>query len=252
MVYTIKMENSIYDTTILGGGPSGLTAAIYTARAHLNTLVLAGNPTGGQLMWTTEVENYPGFVDGVLGPELVSNMRKQAERFGAVFQDKNAKKISGSFENGFTIETEDGASFKTKTIIVATGASAKWLDLESEQKLRGKGVSACATCDGFFFKDQVVVVVGGGDAAMEEANYLTKFASKVYVLVRGDKKVMRASKIMQERSFKNPKIEFLYNTHVKQVLGDSAMTGLLVENCLTNETKNIRRSRFICCNWTQA
>ena len=230
---------NIYDVIILGGGPSGLTAAIYNSRAKLNTLVLAGNPPGGQLMWTTEVENFPGFEHGIMGPELIENMRKQAQRFGTKFADENVTKITGSFENNFTLTTHNNNEYKAKSIIVATGASAKWLNIPSEQKLRGKGVSACATCDGFFFKDKVVAVVGGGDSAMEESTYLTKFAKKVYVLVRGSQAEMKASKIMQQEAMENEKIEFLFNTQVKQVLGDNFVTGLTVENSSTNETKNI-------------
>jgi len=229
----------IYDVIILGGGPSGLTAAIYTSRAKLNTLVLAGNPAGGQLMWTTEVENFPGFVDGIMGPELIENMRKQALRFETEIKDENVVNITGSVKDNFTLKTDNGDEYATKTIIIATGASAKWLNIESEQKLRGKGVSACATCDAFFFKNKVVAIVGAGDAAMEEAMYLTRFASKVYTLVRGSKEEMRASKIMQEEALANEKIEFLFNTEVKEVLGENFVTGLKLLNNKTNEEKDL-------------
>lgn len=232
----------IYDVIILGGGPSGLTAAIYTSRAKLNTLVIAGNPAGGQLMWTTEVENYPGFPNGIMGPELIDNMRKQAERFETLFKDENVSSLEGTYETGFTVTTESGSTYSGKTIIIATGASANWLNIESEQRLRSKGVSACATCDGFFFKGKDIAVVGGGDSAMEEATYLTRFASKVYLLVRGSKEEMKASKIMQEEAMHNEKIEFMFNTQVKEVLGDDFVSGLRVLNNKTNEEKEIQLS----------
>lgn len=229
----------IYDVIILGGGPSGLTASIYNSRAKLNTLVIAGNPAGGQLMWTTEVENFPGFEHGIMGPDLIENMRKQAIRFGTNFVDENVLSIKGSFEKNFTLTTDNKKEYKAKSIIIATGSSAKWLNIESEQKLRGKGVSACATCDGFFFKDKVVAVVGGGDSAMEESIYLTRFATKVYVLVRGTQSEMKASKIMQQEAMENKKIEFIFNIQVKEVLGDSFVTGLVLENSETKQTSNI-------------
>jgi thioredoxin reductase (NADPH) len=229
----------IYDVIILGGGPSGLTAAIYTSRARLNTLVLAGNPAGGQLMLTTEVENFPGFVEGIMGPELISNMRKQAERFETVCKDENVLNISGSVKDTFTVKTDLGNEYVGKTVIVATGATAKWLNIESETKFRGKGVSACATCDGFFFKGKDVAIVGAGDAAMEEAMYLTRFANKVYALVRGTKEDMKASKIMQEEAFANNKIEFMFNTEVKEVVGDAMMTGLKIVNNKTLEENTL-------------
>lgn len=226
----------LYDVIIIGGGPAGLTAAIYTSRAFLKTLIIAGNPPGGQLTTTTDVENFPGFPEGVMGPELISNMREQALRFESEIVDENVSEVLGSFQNNFTVKTEN-SEYKGKTIIIASGASAKWLELESEQKLRGKGVSACATCDGFFFKGKVVAVVGGGDASMEEATFLTKFAEKVYILVRKDKDSLKASKIMQERAQKNPKIEFLFNTEVKEVLGETSVESLKIINNKTSEEK---------------
>ncbi|MFC1756275.1 thioredoxin-disulfide reductase [Patescibacteria group bacterium] len=228
------MENKTYDVIILGGGPAGLTAAIYTSRAHLNTLVLAGNPPGGQLTTTTDVENFPGFPNGIMGPKLVENVRDQAKKFGTKFENKNATSVSGTFEDGFNVVLEDGLELKGKTLIVASGASAKYLGLESEQRLIGKGVSACATCDGFFFNGKDVAVVGGGDSAMEEALFLTRFANKVYILIRKDMGGIRASKIMQERVFAHKKIECLCNTEVKEVLGQFKVEGIKIIN---NDTK---------------
>ena len=221
-------SSPIFDVVILGSGPSGLTAALYTSRAFLKTLVLSGNPPGGQLTITSEVENFPGFPDSITGPELISNIRKQVQKYGAEFVDENVVSISGSFEENFTLKTESGKIFKSRSVIISTGSSAKWLGLESENRLIGKGVSACATCDGFFFKDKVIAVVGGGDSAMEEATYLTRFASKVYVLVRGSKEKMRASKVMQKKAFEDSKIEFMFNTNVIEVLGEDFIEGLKV------------------------
>lgn len=229
---------STYDVIILGGGPAGLTAAIYTSRSKLNTLVIAGDTPGGQLMWTTEVENFPGFPEGIQGPELMQNMRKQAERFETEFKDENVTKIVGSVDEGFKVVTDSG-EYEGKTLIVATGASAKWLNLDSEQKFIGKGVSACATCDGFFFKNKEVAIVGGGDAAMEEAIFLTKFATKVYILIRGTKENMRASKIMQEEAEANDRIEFMFNTEVKEVLGEDNVTGLKLLNNKDSSESNL-------------
>lgn len=237
--YNTRMSETLYDTIILGGGPAGLTAAIYTSRAHLKTLIIGGRPSGGQLIDTTDVENYPGFPEGILGPDLIATFRKQAIRFGAEHVEENASEISGSVEGGFTVKTDESKEFKSKTIIIATGASAKWLDLESVHKLRGKGVTACATCDGFFFKDKVVAVVGGGDVAMEEAIYMTKFSPKVYVLVRGEQSMMKASKIMQKRATENNRIEFMLNTEVKEVLGENSVSGLLVVNTKTGEEERL-------------
>lgn len=228
------MTNKIYDVIIIGGGPAGLTAAIYTSRAFLSTLTIAGALPGGQLTTTTDVENFPGFPNGIQGPELINNMRAQAERFNTEFLNDDVISIEGDAEAGFTVISQNGTKLQSKSIILATGASARWLGLESEQKLRGRGVSACATCDAFFFKEKVVAIVGGGDASMEEATFLTKFASKVYVLVRGSKETMRASKFMQQKAFGNPKIEFMFNTQVTEVLGDKVVEGLKV---LTGDTK---------------
>lgn len=231
---TNENTTKTYDVIIIGGGPAGLTAGIYASRANLNTLIIAGQPAGGQLMWTTEVENYPGFPEGVQGPELIAKFKEQAVKFGSTHVEENVKKISGNYEDGFKVETVEN-EYAGKTIIIATGASAKWLPLESVERLKGKGVSACATCDGFFFKDKVTAVVGGGDAAMEEATFLTKFSPKVYVLVRGSKDAMKASKVMQERAFKDDKIEFLFNTEVLEVLGESSVEGIKILNNHTQE-----------------
>lgn len=223
------------DVAIIGSGPAGLTAAIYTSRAFLKTVVIGGRVSGGQLMLTTEVENFPGFPKGIMGPALIANMRDQACVFGTQIIDENAVSIDGNVTSGFTILTDDSKEINAKTIIIATGATANWLNLENEQRLIGKGVSACATCDGFFFKNKTVVVVGGGDAAMEEATFLTNFASKVTVLVRGTEDKLKASKFMQEKALTNPKIEFIYTVQVIDVLGDENLTGLRIKNTLTGE-----------------
>ncbi|KKU30806.1 MAG: Thioredoxin reductase [candidate division WWE3 bacterium GW2011_GWA1_46_21] len=233
----VLMQGELYDVLILGSGPSGLTAAIYTARAALKSLVVAGCEPGGQLMHTTDVENFPGFPNGVLGPQLIQEMRTQAEKFGVVFVNEDAAEVSGSVSQHFTVKTSEGKQFVGKCVIVATGASAKWLGLESEQRLWGKGVSGCATCDGFFFKDNVVAVVGGGDSAMEESLFLTRFASKVYVLVRTDQAGMRASKILQSRALSNPKVEFSFNTEVAEVLGSEKVSGVNIKNNKTGEER---------------
>jgi thioredoxin reductase (NADPH) len=229
------MSNTLYDVLILGGGPAGLTAALYSSRAHLKTLLIAGAPSGGQLTTTTEVENYPGFPEGIQGPELVEKFKEQAVKFDAEHVEENVKEISGDVHSGFSVITEQNNEYKGKTVIIATGASVRWLPLESVEKLRGRGASVCAVCDGFFFKDKVTAVVGGGDAAMEEATFLTKFSPKVYVLVRGSKEGIKASKIMQKRAEDNPKIEFVFNTEVKEVLGEDSVEGLVVVNNKTNK-----------------
>lgn len=210
---------------IIGGGPAGLAAATYNARANLSPLVIAGSPPGGQLMITSEVENYPGF-ESILGPELVEKMRNQAKKFGARIIDENVLKVDFS-KRPFTVSTLD-KSYQSKTILIATGAKALWLGLESEARLRGRGVSACATCDGFFFKGKIVAVVGGGDTAMEEALTLTKHASKVYIIHRRNE--FRASKIMQERVLKNPKIEVIWDTEVKEILGENKVEAVRLQS----------------------
>lgn len=208
---------------IIGGGPSGLSAAIYNARAFLEPLVIAGSPPGGQLTLTTEVENWPGF-QSIMGPDLVQKVRDHAEHFGTRFIDDNVKSVDFNDPENLSITLANGQTLTTESVLISTGASARWLGLESETRLRGKGVSACATCDGFFFKDKVVAVVGGGDTAMEEALVLTKFASKVYVLHRRNE--FRASQIMQKRLLEHEKIEVLWGTEVEEVLGDQVVDGV--------------------------
>ncbi len=220
---------------ILGSGPAGLTAAIYAGRADLQPLVVEGHQPGGQLMITTDVENYPGFDTGVMGPDLMATMRRQAERFGTEFVQATVDRVdfSGDVHRLWAGDRE----FAAHAVVVATGASARWLGLENEQRLQGRGVSACATCDGFFFRDQVIAVVGGGDTAMEEATFLTKFASRVYVIHRRDR--LRASRAMQERAMKNEKIEFVWNRVVEDVLGDEKVTGVRLKNVETGETTDL-------------
>lgn len=217
---------------IIGSGPAGWTAALYAARANMQPLVIEGREPGGQLMGTTDVENFPGFPEGILGPELMEIFKKQALRFGTRVVSDFVESVDFS-SSPFKIYTSNG-SYESYSVIIATGASAKWLNVPGEDKLKGRGVSACATCDGFFFKDKALAVVGGGDAAMEEAIFLTKFAKSVTVIVRGD--ALRASKIMQERAMKNPKISFLWNSEVHEVLGENKISDLKIFNNKTNAT----------------
>jgi thioredoxin reductase (NADPH) len=226
-----------YDVLIIGSGPAGLTAAIYTARADLKTAVIAGSVPGGQLTWTTEVENFPGFSDGIMGPELMQNMEKQAKRFGANFI--NAEVSSVNLGNvPFSVTTPDSV-YSARSIIIATGASARWLGVEGEEKLKGKGISACATCDGFFFKGKDVIVVGGGDSAMEEATFLTKFANSVTVVHRDAE--LNASKVMQKRAIDNPKISIIFNSEIVKFNGEEKLESVTLKNRSTNanEEKNI-------------
>lgn len=222
------------DLIIIGSGPAGLTAAIYAARANLHPIVIAGTTWGGQLMTTTEVENYPGFIDGILGPELMERMLKQAEKFGAKIVYENATRIEK--KEKFIVYTHQSQYFG-KSVIVATGASPKKLGIKGEEEFWGKGVSSCATCDGAFFRNKVVAVIGGGDSAMEEATFLTRFASKVHIIHR--KGEFRASKFMQERAKSNPKIEFILNSIVKEVQGETVVKNILIENVLSNESNNL-------------
>ena len=221
---------------IIGSGPAGLTAAIYCARASLGPLVIAGVPSGGQLMLTTDVENFPGFPEGVQGPELIERIRHQAERFGTEFLDANVTRVDLS-KRPFVLHAGSQGTIEAEAVIVATGANARWLDLPSEQRLRGHGVSACATCDGFFFKGKQVACVGGGDSAMEEALFLTKFADRVTVIHRRPE--LRASRIMQERAHTNPKISFLLQTEVLEVLGEGVVSGLKVRHVATGATSEL-------------
>jgi len=220
---------------MVGSGPAGLTAAIYAARANLKPIVLAGSAPGGQLMLTSDVENYPGFPDGVQGPELMNTMRDQATRFGTRMVDVDVDKVDLS-QRPFRLWAR-GMEYRADSVVVATGASALWLGLESETRLRGRGVSACATCDGFFFRDRELVVVGGGDTAMEEAMFLTKFASKVTIVHRRD--AFRASKVMQDRVFANEKIEVLWKTVLDEILGEDAVVGVIARDVESGETREI-------------
>jgi thioredoxin reductase (NADPH) len=241
----------VRNVILIGSGPAGYTAAIYAARANLNPLMFEGETSseapdllpGGQLMLTTEVENYPGFPSGVTGPELMEKFKAQAERFGAELHPMNVEEceLAGKVKR---VKTTDGVWHEARSVIVATGASAKWLGLPSETALRNRGVSACATCDGAFFKQKAVAVVGGGDTAMEEAQFLTRFASRVYVVHRRDK--LRASKIMQERAFKNPKIEFVWNSGVEEVLDVKAnkVTGLRLKDTVTGAERILEVQGF--------
>ena len=236
------MSDELRDVIIIGSGPAGLTAAIYTARANLRPLVIEGEPSstsdqpGGQLMLTTEVENFPGFVDGIMGPELMANFRAQAARFGAEFVTAKVGTVDFS-TRPHTLTINDGQVHRARAVIVASGARALMLDLPNESRLMGYGVSTCATCDGFFFRGLEIAVVGGGDSALEEAMFLTKFASKVTLIHR--RAELRASKIMQDRAFKNEKIEFLWNSAVIDVVGDSKVAGVQVRNLLTDEVSSL-------------
>ena len=221
-----------YDVIIVGSGPAGYTAALYASRAFLKTLVITGIQAGGQLTTTTEVDNYPGFAKGILGPQLMLEMKAQVERFGTEIQTESVKSIEKK-GTGFVVKSAD-RTWEAKTVIIATGASAMYLGLPSETTLAGKGVSACATCDGFFFRGKEVVVVGGGDTAMEEATFLTKFASKVTIVHRRDE--FRASAIMLERAKKDPKITFLTNTIIEEILGGATVSGVRIKDAKTGKT----------------
>jgi len=224
---------------IIGSGPAGLTAALYAARANLKPLLVEGLEAGGQLMLTTMVENFPGFREGIMGPELMTEMRAQAERFGTGTMQGNVTKVNLG-QRPFTVTFEDGKSVTADALIIATGASARWLEIGSDRRLSGHGVSTCATCDGYFFREKPIAVVGGGDSAMEEAIYLTKFASKVTVVHRRD--TLRASKIMQDKAFANPKIEFIWDSEVADIQdgGSGEVTGMTVRNVKTGGTTDVK------------
>jgi thioredoxin reductase (NADPH) len=226
----------VENLTIIGTGPAGLTAAIYSARANLKPLCVEGEQPGGQLTITTDVENYPGFADPVMGPDLMTAFRKQSERFGTRFVQGNLVKVDLS-HRPFFLEFAGGKQVRTKALIISTGASAKWLGIPSEKTLMGKGVSACATCDGFFFRNMDIAVVGGGDTALEEATFLTRFGKSVTVIHRRDK--LRASKAMQDKAMKNPKIKFLWDTGVEEILGEKAVTGIRVKNLKTGDVSEL-------------
>lgn len=224
------------NVVIIGSGPAGLTAAIYTARGNLSPLLIEGWQSGGQLTTTTEVENYPGFAKGVMGPELMMEMRAQAERFGTKFLTGDVSSVD--FKNRpFSITVDGEQAIQAKTVIIATGASAIQIGLPNEKRLTGHGVSTCATCDGFFFRGKDIIVVGGGDSAMEEANFLTRFASKVSIVHRRDK--LRASKILQDRAMKNEKIAFIWNSIVEDILGSDIVTGVRLKNTVTGKTSEM-------------
>jgi len=228
--------DDVRDVIIVGSGPAGLTAAVYTARANLNPLVIEGFPgAGGQLMLTTDVENYPGFPEGIMGPELMEKFRAQAARFGAEYLTANAERVDFS-SAPFGVWAE-GREFRAKTVIISTGASARMLGLPSEARLLGHGLSTCATCDGFFFRGQEIAVVGGGDSALEEATFLTRFASKVNIIHRRDE--FRASKIMQDRALANDKINVIWNSVVDEILGAEKVEGLALRDTVTGETSKI-------------
>lgn len=236
-----EKANVLWDVVIIGSGPAGWTAAIYAARASLKTLVFTGlekgGLPGGQLMLTTEVENYPGFREGIMGPALMDEMREQALRFGTELVEDDVEDVDFS-RRPFTLTSVDGEQYKGRAVIIATGASAIWLGLDNEKRLQGRGVSACATCDGFFFKNKDVVVVGGGDTAMEEATFLTRYANKVSVVHRRNE--LRASKIMQDRARSNPKIEFIWDSAVVDVLGANGVEGVTLKNLKTGAEDELK------------
>src|SRR5215218_1959128 len=238
----VHLADKIYDTVIIGSGPAGYTAALYAARANLDTLVFQGFESGGQLMLTSDVENYPGYKDGVAGPDMMDELEAQAARFGAEMRLDNVERVDFS-ERPFKLWAEgEEEPTLANTVIIATGAKARWLGLPGEQRLMGRGVSGCATCDGFFFKDKRVAVVGGGDTAMEEALFLTRYAGEVIIIHRRDQ--FRASKIMLDRARKNPRVTSLTDTVVEEVLGDSSVEGVRIKNVKTGEARELAVDGF--------
>ena len=230
-VVRTAVKSVIYDVIVIGSGPAGLTAAVYSGRALLKTLVVAGTVSGGQLMLTTEVENFPGFEEPILGPDLIQRMTKQAQRFGAQFVHEDATNVD--FRTRPLRVKTASQTYESNAVIIATGASAKWLGLDSETRLRGKGVSSCATCDGFFFRGKETVTVGGGDVAIEDTVFLTKFVNHATIVHRREE--LRASKILQERAFKNPKISFVWDSVVEEILGENKVEGARIRNVKTGK-----------------
>lgn len=237
----MSQEIEKHHVLIVGSGPAGYTAAIYAARAGLKPIMFTGGQPGGQLTITNDVENYPGYPEGVMGPQMMEDFKKQAERFGTIVKYGLVTKVELS-HRPFKIWVDDKLELLANTLIVATGASAKWLGIESETRLNGQGVSACAVCDGFFFRGQDVAIVGGGDTACEEASYLSNICNKVYMIVRRDE--LRASQIMQKRVMNNPKIKILWNNETEEILGEQEVTGVRVKNNRTGETKELKVSGF--------
>src|SRR5919112_76177 len=228
-------SNDHFDVIIIGSGPAGYTASIYTSRAKLKTLIITGSLPGGQLMTTSEVENYPGFPNGIFGPELMINMKQQSERFGTAMVTEEVKKVDFK-KRPFKIFTESSL-YTAESVLISTGATPRKLGIESEQAFSGRGVSYCATCDGPFFKDQHIVVVGGGDTALEEANFLTKFGKSVKIIHR--RELLRASKILQDRAFENPKIEFIWNSTIIDIKGDNKISSIVIKNNKNGEEKKL-------------
>jgi thioredoxin reductase (NADPH) len=237
----MSQDNEHVKVLIIGSGPAGYTAAIYAARAGMSPVLYTGGQPGGQLTITTDVENYPGYPEGIMGPEMMEDFRKQAERFGTQVRYGLVTKVDFS-SRPHTVVVDDQKTILAETVIISTGASAKWLGLESETRLNGRGVSACAVCDGFFFRGQEVAIVGAGDTACEEASYLANICSKVYMIVRRDE--MRASQIMQKRVKNNPKIEILWNTETQEILGAEEVTGMRILNTKTEKISEISISGF--------
>lgn len=238
MEHSSKTEHQVEKVLILGSGNAGWTAAIYAARADLQPVLITGYELGGQLTMTTEVENFPGFPEGIMGPKLMEDMQKQAEKFGTRVEMDRANSFEKLENENYKVGTEGGKSFVAKSIIICTGASARWLGIESEKKFQGKGIHTCATCDGFFYKGKEVIIVGGGDSACEEASFLAKHATKVYMVHRRDE--LRASKVMQKRVFDNPKIEIIWNSAISSFNGSEKIESVTLQDTKTNEEKEMK------------